>query len=138
MFDKATYSKNRKEGKRGQGEKPEAKRTASPGKHMVRTGRGFQLVNREQSRRKLVDRHFTKAGFSYGIKIGSKIFNIFETKHKKANRGKTKLELAKEKSEAHRQKVDEKYPKPQGTNHERHVARRKARDDAKAKSKSVR
>lgn len=85
MFDKTAYWKNRKNGKRGQGEL-ESPRTPKrlvdknghwvgkkrqqweldeatesddfDGQHMVRTPKGFQRINRKQSRQKMRDRYY--------------------------------------------------------------------------------
>lgn len=52
-FSKATYRNRRKQGKRGQGDKPTATFEPGEGHHMVRGPKGLQMVNRKQARQKL-------------------------------------------------------------------------------------
>lgn len=127
MFNKTEYWKNKKAGKRGQGEQPEPKFEASPGQHMVKVGKGFQMVNREQSRRKLVDRTTTKKGFVYGVKIGSKLYNKLErAKNKFAKEHKGERVPSEEQRihlENHPLRID-----PTKSNHQRMLARKEKRD----------
>lgn len=51
MFDKVKYWKNRKDGKRGQGELPKPEITeGKSGEHLIRIGTSLQLVNRKTAR----------------------------------------------------------------------------------------
>lgn len=58
-FDKALYRKRRAEGKRGQGDGPTTIHIQNPG------------PNREQRRRKSVDRNFTRRGYKNGMPLSA-------------------------------------------------------------------
>lgn len=51
MFNKDEYWKNRKAGKRGQGELPKAELEEVQGQHMVQIGQSLQFTNRKTARR---------------------------------------------------------------------------------------
>lgn len=85
MSSKTLYWKNRKAGKRGQGDTPsgklykkgekveyvdrKGKKKEYPnavGQHLVRVaGRGLQYLSRKESRRRAVDRDYTRSNYDY-------------------------------------------------------------------------
>lgn len=101
MFNNKEYWKRRKAGKRGQGDKPVDKVEEVEGEHMVRTPKGFERVNRKQSRSHIKSTPATKKNYRHQVKRWS-------FRHTLGKR----IELNK----------------PEGTNHERHIARRLARE----------
>lgn len=101
MFNNKEYWKRRKAGERGQGDKPVEKVEYTEGSHMIRTSKGFERVNRRQSRSGSKSTSATKKNYLHQVKrwgfrhiLGSK----------------KPIEILK------------------GTNHERNVARRLARE----------
>lgn len=64
MFDKELYWRNREARVRGQGIIEKASLQANPGQHAVIVpGKGLQLINRKNARRRNIDRAYTKRGF---------------------------------------------------------------------------
>lgn len=58
MFDKQAYRNRRDKGLRGQGDKIRPKVEPGEGGHMIRTSKGFKMVNRKQARQKLRSRYY--------------------------------------------------------------------------------
>lgn len=153
MFDKKKYWERRKQGlpgvedlrtppkiavfteedhKRGICCKKQIGKERTSGVTMHMTKKGLVAVSRKQNRRKIVDRHFTKQDFEYGIRIGGKIHNkMVAAKRKFAKLHKGERIISEEQRrhlENNPLTID-----PTKSNHERHLERRKAREDARTK-----
>lgn len=53
---------------------------------MHATKKGMIAITRRMKRRKQVDRDFTSRGHAFGVKIGSKVYNLFQHRKHKINR----------------------------------------------------
>lgn len=72
MFNKTEYWKNRKAGKRGQGDDTPATVTKTNG-----------ASTRKRDRKRLVNRDMTRKGFVYGTRIGTRVHNSIITAQKR-------------------------------------------------------
>lgn len=133
MFDNKKYWENRKNGLRGQENlSQEPKVVRESGVEMQMTRKGLIAMPRYKRRHKLVDRHQTKKGFVYGVKIGSKVHEKLESAKRKFAKLHKGERIISEEQRRHLENnpltID-----PAKSNHERHLERRKAREDARTK-----
>lgn len=153
MFDKKAYWERRKQGLRGQEPLPEPQlakwteedhkakkcgekqigkeRTSGVTMHM--TKKGLVAVTRKMNRRKVVDRHFTKRGFEYGIRIGGKIHGKLMSAKRKFAREHKGERIDSPEITRHK----ELYPleiNPRKTNHMRMLERKEQRNARTASS----